>query len=232
MSYDYVCSLGTLCHTGRFMQRLRIKNTSYPFDWVFSDSDIIIDCLKDDFNKFLDPSYYVDVKNNYNSNSCGHSLYHEDFFFHKNPRNNDDYQYYLRCVDRFKKLCNGGGRKLFIIFFSPESTKHPKDLSDLFESGQSKDEIINTMKLKGRELNTELCKHASNYKLLVIMNFGNNETQSYEMEPEGSIDFLTLNTKFPSKGVTFNEGWTTNRDPDNYYLSGLFSELYQINRSE
>ena len=60
------------------------------------------------------------------------------------------------------------------------------------------------------------------------MNFGGNETQTHTIEPEGPIDFLTLNTRFASKGVTFNEGWVNNRDPDNYYLSGLFSELYQF----
>ena len=55
MSFSHVCSLGTICHTGRFMQRLKIKNSSYPFDWVFSDSKGVIDCLQDGFDKLLDP---------------------------------------------------------------------------------------------------------------------------------------------------------------------------------
>lgn len=228
MSYTHVCSLGTICHTGRFMQRLKIKNTSYPFDWVFSDSKGVIDCLQDGFDKLLDPKYYVDIKNKYSDRSCGHSLYHEDFFFHKDPRNEDDHQYYKRCVDRFKKLCDSQEKKLFIFFLSPENTKHPTDLSLMMESGSTKESVIEVMKQQGRELNTELTKHTSNYRLVLIMNFGDNETQTHNFEQEGYIDFLTLNTRFASKGVTFNEGWVNNRDPDNYYLSGLFSELYQF----
>jgi len=230
MSYTHVCSLGTICHTGRFMQRLKIKNTSYPFEWVFCDTESIIDCLEDGFEKFLDPSYYVDIEHSYSDRSCGHSFYHEDFFFHKDPRNNDDHEYYIRCIDRFKTMCESDGKKLFIIMFSPENTKHPKDLSQMFEDGDSKENIIEVMKQKGRDLNNVLTKHTRDYTLTVIMNFGGNETQSYDLEPEGTIEFLTLNTRFASKGVTFNEGWGNNRDPDNYYLSGLFSELYQFKR--
>lgn len=223
--YKYICSLGTICHTGRLLQRLKLKNTSYPFDWVFSDEKIIKDCLEDDFNKFLDPSYYVDVAHPYHPQSCGHSLYHEDFFFHKDPRTDEHYSYYQRCVNRFRTMCQSPDKKLFVVMFSPEQTRHPLDLYE-FSLDKSKDQIIEEIKHRGRIIRDSLNKVTSNYKLVVIMNFGGNEIQTYEQFIEGPVDFIELNTISPSQGVTFSGGWNTNRHPDNYYLSGLLSELY------
>jgi hypothetical protein len=225
----HVCSLGTICHTGRLMQRIHLKKVSYPFDWVFSDEKIIVDCLSTRFEKFLDKSYYVDVAHPYHEKSCGHSLYHEDFFFHKDPRRDDDYEYYKRCVDRFNNLCQVNESKLFILMYSPQTTRHPEDLYRLFEQELPKEQIIEEIKDRGRMLNLELRKHAIQYRLLIIMNFGGNETQSYDMITEGVIDFMELNTISPSQGVTFNDGtYNTNRHPDNYYISGLMNELYRF----
>lgn len=228
--YHHVCSLGTLCHTGRILQRLQLKKTSHPFDWVFSDYNIIIDCLKDDFNKFLDPSYYTDVKNDFHEHNCGHTLYHEDFFFHKDPRRDDHYQYYQRCVERFRNLLKSNERKLFLMFISPEKTKHPHSISQMVENQVDKQTIIEEIKRNGRELDHELRNHTSNYQLVVIINFGGNEYQTYEQEVEGTLEFLHLNTIDPSQGVTFSGGWNTNRFPDNYYTSGLLTELYPCKR--
>jgi len=228
--YNQVCSLGTICHTARIMQRIQIKPMSYPFDWVFSDEEIIIDCLSDDFNKFLDQSYYVEVANKYHEHSCGHTHYHEDFFFHKDPRNQDHYEYYQRCVNRFRDLLNSNSRKLFLMFISPENTKHPKSISDMVENEVDRNLIMDEIKRRGRRLDQELSKHTSNYKLVVITNFGGNEYQTYEQDVEGTVDFVTLNTINASQGVTFNGGWNTNRHPDNYYTSGLLTELYPCKR--
>jgi hypothetical protein len=230
MEYHHVCSLGTVCHTARFMQRIKVKNVSYPFDWTFSDENIISDCLENRFEKFLDKSYYVDVKNDFYEHNCGHTLYHEDFFFHKDPRRDDHYEYYKRCINRFNDMCNSPLRKLFIVMFSPELTKHPENLHYHYEIGSDKLTIMEDMKQRGRKIDEALKNYTSNYNLCVVMNFGNNEYQTYDFDVEGTIHFLTLNTINPSQGVTFSGGWNTNRHPDNYYMSGLFTELYKFNR--
>ena len=228
--YHHVCSLGTICHTARFMQRIHVKNVSYPFDWTFSDETIISDCLGDRFEKFLDKNYYTDVKNDFHEFNCGHTEYHEDFFFHKDPRRDDHYQYYKRCVDRFNTMCESQNKKMFIVFFSPELTKHPESLSKLVQDGSDKQTIIEDMKRRGRIIDKALRSYTSNYNLCVVMNFGDNDVQTYHRDVEGTIDFLTLNTISPSQGVTFSGGWNTNQHPDNYYMSGLFNELYQFKR--
>ena len=109
--------------------------------------------------------------------------------------------------------------------FSPEQTRHPMDLYE-FSLEHSKEYIIEEMKRRGKVIRDSLSKVTSNYKLVVIMNFGGNEIQTYDQSIEGTVDFIELNTISPSQGVTFSGGWNTNRHPDNYYLSGLLSELY------
>jgi len=220
MNIQHFISFGSLCHPARMLQRIHVKNVSYPFDWMFSDENVIIDVLNDDFNKFMDKSYYGDVKNKFSERTCGHSLYHEDFFFHKNPRNEDDYLYYQRCVNRFKGMLREPGDKLFIMMYAPGSTKHPTDVYKMFENGSSKEDIITNLKLRGEKLNDTLKKFTNNYKLLIVMNFGNNEKQSFEMEYMGNIHYLTLNTLSESTGVTFKDNM------DNLFFSGLMCEHY------
>ena len=100
----------------------------------------------------------------------------------------------------------------------------------MVENQIDKQTIIEEIKRNGRELDQELRNHTSNYQLVVIINFGGNEYQTYEQEVEGTLEFLHLNTIDPSQGVTFSGGWNTNRFPDNYYTSGLLTELYPCKR--
>ncbi len=220
MSIQHFISLGTLCHPARMMQRIHVKNVSYPFDWMFSDENVIIDILNDDFNKFMDKSYYGDVKNKFSERTCGHSLYHEDFFFHKNPRNEDDYLYYQRCINRFKGMLRDPGEKLFIMMYAPGSTKHPMDVYKLFNEEYQTETILNNLRLRGMKLNNTLMNFTNNYKLLIVMNFGNNEKQSFQMVHHGNIHYLTLNTLSESTGVTFKD------NADNLFFSGIMCEHY------
>lgn len=219
--YKYFCSLGSLCHVARMMQRIHVKNVSYPFDWCFTDENIVIDCLNDNFNKFLDQKYYQDVVHKFHERTCGHSLYHEDLFFHKNPRNKDDYEYYKRCVDRFNQMLKSWEKKLFIFMYSPLSTRHPSDVYQIFENNiMSKEEIIENLKQRGQRLNDTLSKYTNNYRLALIMNFGQNNDQSFSFNSENTIDYILLNTKSNSSGVTFFD------NSDNLYFSGLMCEHY------
>ncbi len=220
MAIQHFISLGTLCHPARMLQRIHVKNVSYPFDWMFTDENVVIDILNDDFNKFMDKSYYGDVKNKFSERTCGHSLYHEDFFFHKNPRNEDDYLYYQRCINRFKGMLRDPGEKLFIMMYSPGSTKHPTDVYKLYNEEYHTETILNNLRLRGENLNNTLMKFTNNYKLLIVMNFGNNEKQSFQMVHHGNIHYLTLDTLSESTGVTFKD------NADNLYFSGIMCEHY------
>ena len=39
--FQYVISLGAKCHTAAFLKRNNLKKASYPFDWIFSDLDMV-----------------------------------------------------------------------------------------------------------------------------------------------------------------------------------------------
>ena len=98
---NYTCSLGSLCHSAQILKRNEYKLCSYPFDWIFLNYYNILDCIQDNFNIFLDKSYYINIS----ESKCGHLKYHDCMFNHHNPLINiDHYNYYKRCVDRFKIL--------------------------------------------------------------------------------------------------------------------------------
>ena len=114
----YVCSLGDNCLAASFLKRNSLKLASYPFDWVVSGPKVVAHCIKDDFESFLNKSLYV--ADNTSSTQCNHKLYHKSkLFFHHNPLDNPkDYDYFVRCVDRFRKLLKNDEKKLFIMYMA------------------------------------------------------------------------------------------------------------------
>ena len=80
-----MCSLGGICHSAQLLKRNGLKKCSYPFDWIFSSISMIIDCLEDDFKKFLDKSMYTSKS----ESTCGHNVYGKSMFPHHNPLNSE-----------------------------------------------------------------------------------------------------------------------------------------------
>ena len=162
MEIKYVCSLGSLCHSSQILKNNGLKICSYPFDWIFSSCDTILHCIEDNFKIFLNKSYYVRLSKKH----CGHSYYNKQMFYHHNPLDNkNDYNYYVRCVDRFKQLVQYEEHKLFIMIFV--------NLDNIEEN--HKNDIIN--------FNNKFSKYTKNYTLLVIYHIkkapGNPEALNY-----------------------------------------------------
>ena len=206
------CSFGTTCHTARMMQRMNIKKVSYPFDWIFSDESMIQEIIQDDFQKFINPKYFIEPKNKYSEKQCGHKIYHEDLFFHKNPRKKEDYDYYLRCIDRFKNLLKSPEQKHFFLFYSPQNTNHPKYLN-----GNQNEEIIKNKVIKFNEF---LKTKTYNYKMICLIIHGENKQQEFKLELNEEVNFFSIKTLSNSLGVTFQN------NADNIYLSGLMCEHF------
>ncbi len=117
-----VISLGQNCNTGWYLKELNLKKESYPFDWIFTSADIVEYCIKDDFVLFLDKQYIETI----NDKSAGHKVYHKNLFNHKNPLNSiADYQYYERCVSRFKKMMLSNNEIIFVCTLVNEPAKRP-----------------------------------------------------------------------------------------------------------
>jgi hypothetical protein len=58
MEINYVCSLGSFCHTAFHLDNYKMRNCAYPFDYILSSPEMVIDCLIDDFKVFLDKKYH------------------------------------------------------------------------------------------------------------------------------------------------------------------------------
>ena len=202
MEINYVCSLGSLCHSSSLIKKNNLKRESYPFDWIFSNYDNIMHCIENDFSIFLDKSYYISISNNI----CGHSYYNEQMFRHHNPLiNENEYNYYVRCVNRFKKLLLYKEPKLFIMVFV-----NMNDVTDFL-----KNEIIN--------FNNKFKTHTHNYTLLVIFHIPKKQMNHHIFTYNDNIHFLELHTISNSNGVFF-----INND-DNNYLNGIIHNTYNFN---
>jgi len=112
---NYIIPLGSQCFSAFFLKLNNLKLASYPFDWIFSSPEIIIDMLDDNFNKFLDKNNYV--FNDLNLNKNRHKIYlpQLDMFNHRNPMKDEDYLYYLRCINRFYTVIENNEKKLFLF---------------------------------------------------------------------------------------------------------------------
>ena len=205
LEINYTCSLGCMCHSSQILKRNNLKLCSYPFDWIFSNCDNIIHCIEDNFNIFLDKSYYQDIHSKWNNNQCGHKYYNVNMFNHHDPRNEKDYNYYVRCVDRFKNLLQKQQHKLFIM---------------IFVNMNNIDEYI---KNKIIDFNNKFSKYTSNYTLLVIFHIPNKQQNHNIFTYNDNINFLELHTLSVSKGVEFSN------NNDNIYLDNIINSKYNFN---
>lgn len=122
----HVCSLGSFCHTASHLERYNMRNSTYPFDWTLSSPQMVLDCLRDDFKTFLDPTHHVTVEPGISSNHrmYGSLVWGKNFdgivkrnitFIHKDITMDEHYIYYKRCVERFRALLALPEPKLFIL---------------------------------------------------------------------------------------------------------------------
>ena len=207
LDINYTCSLGSLCQSAKILERNNLKLCSYPFDWLFSDCDNIIHCIEDNFNIFLDKSYY----NGIDKDKCAHTYYKKEgglnMFNHYNPLDNTDhYNYYVRCVDRFKNLLQKQEHKLFTMIFI--------NIDNI-------DNYIN----KIIDFNNNFSKYTSNYTLLVIFHIPNKQQNHHIFTYTDNIHFLELHTLSNSTGVDFYN------NNDNIYLDNIIKSNYNLIRT-
>ena len=221
ISSRLVCPLGLLCQASEFISRNGLRKCAYPFDWTFTDLSVIENCLETNFEVFLNKSLYTNPKTKFHDRQCGHSVYHPDFFFHKNPMaQEEDHQYYLRCIERFNTLLNNKDSKLFVITIVPHGTIHPQRIYDLF---QQEDPII-ALRNELLEFTKILSKFTTNFNLFVVINeSASNLVTSHNLLQEENLQIVTIKTKNDSNGVRFLNG------EDNLYIDEVFNSIYKFN---
>jgi hypothetical protein len=125
--FEHALPIGSFCHAAMALKKAGIRSFSTPFDWLFSCPDMIAQCLSDGFRHFLDPEQYEavppEMRHDPGANLCQHRGFKKDFgvsfvFNHHKPYERSDYEYFQRCVQRFKNAVASPGWNLF-IHFSP-----------------------------------------------------------------------------------------------------------------
>jgi hypothetical protein len=120
-SVDFV-SLGSHC----------LVSYSCPFDWIFSCLSMVEHCIKDSFAMLTDRSQYESVVNEKGTEipgRCHHAFYKNSFgiekvFNHRDMRTKENYEYLLRCIDRFTKLLASTDHKVFVLLSGDSGVDH------------------------------------------------------------------------------------------------------------
>ena len=224
MEIKYICSLGNSCHTAYILKRNKLKLESYPFDWIISNCKMVKHCIEDNFHIFLDKNYYVSTQD---GRKCRHTYYKEDVFYHHNPLKNEEfYEYYIRCVQRFQDFLKKPEPKLFMMMITNiTDTDVDKKLQDM------KEETIS--------LRNTFSKYTDNYTLLVIFHFPNKDVNynnfsdsedtnnkdtnmNNDINTYNNIHFLEIHTKSKSNGIAFE------CLDDNIYLRNILRSKYKF----
>jgi hypothetical protein len=132
--YDQIFSIGSQCLTGVMMQQAQLKSSSGPFDWIFSSLPMVNDCLVDDFAAFLDRSQHIPIPLHARPAPdmcyCDHRIFQDRYglnsiFNHSDPTQQDVYDYFVRCVDRFRAALTARCAGLLLGMFPPDRASRP-----------------------------------------------------------------------------------------------------------
>jgi hypothetical protein len=135
-----IIPLGHRCSTTGFIKELNYRTESYPFDWVISKLDTIQHCIETNFIEFINKSNYKLITCPSHNNLDGKiipiqggkecvllntfyqeqyplestytlklALVHHDIFA-------DGYDYFQRCIERFKVKMNDSDKKILLYF--------------------------------------------------------------------------------------------------------------------
>jgi hypothetical protein len=198
---NYVIPLGSNCYVASYLKRNNIKLTSYPFDWIFSYPNDIIDMLETNFEKILDKNCYLYKDDTIDYNF--HNIYCPTLrmFNHYNPYKESDYKYVERCINRLNNVLEKKENKLFIMMFVNNNVNN---------------EIKNIIKLA-----KIISKKTSNYDIICF--FQNKRGyQDRKIINFMNIKLIQLSTIDGNNGVNFI------LDKDEEYFNKIINEFYKI----
>lgn len=209
VKFKHACSIGNYCFSSALLNVLEIRKMALPFDWLFTTPKATVEILNNDFSDFLNKDYIVDIGDvsPMNGNQAGHSLYHKNFFNHKDPRNEVDYEYYVRCIDRFRDFIKLEGKKLFICSYKNLDKKMDDTLMwDIFE------------------LNKTLRSITKDYHLLCHINYPNSKERKTEITEIGDVTFFEMHTKLDNHGLGYGD------DGDSKLFYKTFNKLFNLEK--
>lgn len=128
---NHVISLGTDCYASFALKLAGWKRASYPFDWILSSPAMIVDVLRDDFARFLDPAYHrripIEQRRSPNERCAEHLFYRDRYgvdavFMHRDITDPAHRAYHCRAVERFRSVMAANETKL--LFMTNIAARH------------------------------------------------------------------------------------------------------------
>ncbi len=114
--------LGQNCNASWYLKATELKDASYPFDWIFSTPEMVLDMLEDNFEQFLNRNQHIP-----HGLDAGHERYHETLFGHRNPASSSsDHEFLQRCVNRWNELLRAQKTIVFATVILNESDKRKR----------------------------------------------------------------------------------------------------------
>jgi hypothetical protein len=189
------------------LKKIKLKHFSTPFDWIFSNPAVVAHMLNNNFQIFLDQSYYQNVvkdeKLDNQANIAQHLYYlqhyHLKFMFnHHFPLTQKGYHYFERCVSRFRQVMRNKNPKLMLMIMQRKIKKNEAE------------QLINALN-----------RFKTDY-LLLIFSFRQkqeNDTETFKRIEVGYQDPRLFIIELPLLGTTTGVIFSDSRDTD--HLEGL-----------
>ena len=213
-------SLGENCSSAWYLKQLGLKEGSYPFDWIFSSPDIVLDCINDKFEKYLDKEL-ISPKDD--QVSAGHFYYHSNLFNHRNPlASEDDYNYFKRCCNRFFELVNSQDHSCYLITLINEPSKRPgwaKGFTNQFH--MPKDQSIETVS----SLIENIKERNINSKFVIIDHYTNSNRPTISKKINDSVFLVEFYAGGESTGVFYKN------QLDDFCFKLVLTGLYGISKN-
>jgi len=137
--YDIIISMGIKCVSAIALMDLKYKAESCPFDWTLSNAKIILDCFKDNFNKYCefendDINHEYSLNKRYPENYCKNNFENSTVVF--NPKHYVNkygmcFTHYVNkapielkelCIRRCNRMIEhlNGNKSLLFLYFNDE----------------------------------------------------------------------------------------------------------------
>ena len=106
--FKNVISLGFFCSPAMELERIGLRKSSYPFDWLIAPSfKTVINLITENFNGFLDYEQFYQLKKHpsyYRNQLCGIDFYHDFSVYKSFDKQYDPFKKkYERRISRFYK---------------------------------------------------------------------------------------------------------------------------------
>ena len=133
-------SIGPYCTGADILKSNGLRNSAYPFDYIFSSLEMVKHCINDRFNIFLDKNYYKYSSENksqhlfyskfidteilkkhfiaHNLPDIANNLINQEIFNHHNLLNDEIYLSFVRRCNRLLNLIDNNNKKIIFIYYN------------------------------------------------------------------------------------------------------------------